>query len=278
VLPDPRQPLACGCGPGGLRGLRGQSGNKTGQCAQCLRTGAFERARDLERRVGPVAREPGEACRLRQRHRHRHDASVAERQSRESRPVAIAVEVLSRPVVDQRAAVEPDGAVVVGDDAEGARFAEEEADLVTPASSRADAARDDVRTGRSLRVLEGRAAVVIGLGMPAGEQDEVGVGPVSASGRPRRREHVAPGGANGLRVKACLRRPQSRRVREQRCQCVADRRLRRLDEHPCAILRRNELRAAALVAGEKGNPVLDALVHDVRRVVDERRHHRQRSG
>ena len=171
--------------------------------------------------------------------------------------------------LEQRAPVEADRAVVIGDDAERSGFAQEQTHFLAPPPPRAHAARDDVRARPRLRALEDDAGVRVELVMLVSDELEVTV-PADMLLRPAvHREEVAPRRADRVEVEARSRRAHRARIGAERSECLPDAADGRLGERPRAILRRDELGGATPVAGEKRNAVLEAFVDNVRRVVDQ---------
>jgi hypothetical protein len=151
-------------------------------------------------------------------------------------------------------------------------------ELGAPAASGADATGHDVCARRRLGPSQCLPTLRLELVPVGSNHDEVAVRAGLPSAGRLGCEHVAPRGDALLGRERRPRRSSAFGLREQALECVADCVRRRLDEGAAAILRCDELRPAAGVAGEERDTVLEARVDDVRRVVDERRHDRERSG
>jgi len=265
VRPHPGDPFARSGRPVAFGNLGGEAAGYPRQRAERGRLRSLEGAYHRQRGLGVGGRTPRNARRPGQRPWDRGNPRARDREPGEAGPVAVSVDVRDR--LEERASVQPDRAVVVRDRSEPAGLAEEEVELLAPAARKAHAARDDVCARRPLGTPQDLFGVRIELVPVVAYEHEFAV---LLRGRSRARggrQYVLPEGEGVLRVErlACGRCA----VRQRAGQRIAQGGSRRLDEGASAILLGDELGPAALAARDERDAVLEALVDDVRRVVDE---------
>jgi len=170
-------------------------------------------------------------------------------------------------LVEHRASIEAHQAVVIRDDAELSRLAEEEPNHLALAQLSAYAACDHIGARSSLRAQKGLETIRIELVSILVQEDEILVRHIAADVRLllqglRCREELLPAGEKIFRSEAGPGRSQFGGS-EQPQEAFPNRSGRGLDERPGPILGDDELRAAACVAREERNAVLEALIDDV---------------